>query len=271
MKQLTNNELDHTMRMVYRNLSLPDALRDRLVSALFELKMTRMDLDGRARKMSEPVKEGDAPIDPDAMCVTCQQPRWAHEEDAPHYVMRDHEFVASPPKQQGNSTPATPKRPSDLCGTCGNRRDDHHVRHPFNEIGAVYGRPYEPPSTAIVEEFSARDRRCIACGEPSHKHTAGQLNTMPHVFIDPKPHDIPLGDFTWIVNNLGELGVKVRDTFVFFHDGRAIRYTTEATTRLQWRPVKLGEYGIIRPCNTDWKGDYYIHGEGWQDLPLAEF
>jgi hypothetical protein len=62
----------------------------------------------------------------------------------------------------------------------------------------------------------------------------------------------------WIVNNLGELGVKIGDRKFFLYKGRSMEYTDGAiegdgTRRMMWRAVGKREFGeTCKPFNW-WK------------------
>lgn len=50
----------------------------------------------------------------------------------------------------------------------------------------------------------------------------------------------------WIVNDLGELGVKLGENFFFFYKGDSIEYLSgmhDDGTPILWRPVGKGEFG----------------------------
>lgn len=92
-------------------------------------------------------------------------------------------------------------------------------------------------------------------------------------------------DVKWIVNNLGELGVKIGDLFVFLYKGRSLQYhhdPDDGAHVYMWRPVGKREFGETCHPMRWWneRGDLsvgcggpdadgvYRAGEGWQPLPL---
>lgn len=89
-------------------------------------------------------------------------------------------------------------------------------------------------------------------------------------FVDAVMVRISMDDIQWIVNDLGELGVKIGENFAFLYKGYSYRGGK------RWRPVGKREFGETckpvpmgcnhRPDGIDDAGRYYV-GEGWQDLP----
>lgn len=69
----------------------------------------------------------------------------------------------------------------------------------------------------------------------------------------------PTLDVVWIVNSLGELGVKVGDDFQFLYKGHSLRYKNPTHTDsgderegkpMMWRPVGKREFGeCCHPVN----------------------
>jgi hypothetical protein len=80
----------------------------------------------------------------------------------------------------------------------------------------------------------------------------------------------------WIVNSLGELGVKVGDKFYFMYKGESLVYTElskEDGIHMMWRPIGKREFGETQHPQV-WvaanrSGSRYSEGSGWQDLPLV--
>jgi hypothetical protein len=54
-------------------------------------------------------------------------------------------------------------------------------------------------------------------------------------------------DVEWVVNNLGELGVKIGDQFFFLYKGESLLHTEESDATL-WRRVDKREFGEV--CKT---------------------
>ena len=81
------------------------------------------------------------------------------------------------------------------------------------------------------------------------------------------------GEPEWIVNSLGELGVKVGDRFFFLYKGHNLEYTNDSAPML-WRPVLKREFGeTCRPADTPFydrgevnKDGSYTFGVGWKSL-----
>lgn len=79
----------------------------------------------------------------------------------------------------------------------------------------------------------------------------------------------------WVVNSLGELGVRICDQFYFLYKGRNIVYGApeDGYHTLQWRPVGKREFGeVCRPLSLlgpdNNRPPTYSEGEGWQELPI---
>jgi hypothetical protein len=83
-------------------------------------------------------------------------------------------------------------------------------------------------------------------------------------------------DIHWIVNDNGELGVRVGDTFAFLYKGRSLEYdadTRDDGTRMRWRPVYKREFGECQhPVGFPPNGSAFRYASGdpgdWLDLPL---
>jgi hypothetical protein len=94
----------------------------------------------------------------------------------------------------------------------------------------------------------------------------------------PGTPDIIDDDVQWVVNDIGELGVKIGDRFFWLYKGYSLVYTKgkhDDGTPMKWRPVGKREFGEV--CHPV---DYYDkrHNEqgryseqfadvSWQDLP----
>lgn len=94
-------------------------------------------------------------------------------------------------------------------------------------------------------------------------------------FAHPAP--VPVGERLpeWVVNNLGELGVKIGDRFFFLYKGRSLEYKQEDAQGMHWRPVGKREFGeSCHPIN--WKDPTQIgtvslsDSDEWRALPLPE-
>jgi hypothetical protein len=91
----------------------------------------------------------------------------------------------------------------------------------------------------------------------------------------------------WVVNDIGELGVKIGNQFFFLYKGRSLVYRTkedigeDGTDKdriLRWRPVYKREFGEVchPPPKTEYShdrgemvdGEYsFGNEEDWQELP----
>lgn len=88
-------------------------------------------------------------------------------------------------------------------------------------------------------------------------------------------------DVEWVVNSLGELGVKIGDQFFFLYKGRSFSYANDPTTEtddaggrepIMWRPVGKREFGeCCHPINYDnpkLNGTVSLNdGNEWKPLP----
>ncbi len=81
-------------------------------------------------------------------------------------------------------------------------------------------------------------------------------------------------DVEWIVNNIGELGVKIGEQFFFLYKGRSIVYVyddSDRTMQLRWRPVYKREFGeVCHPPKYQERANergHYNFGEHWSDVP----
>ena len=85
---------------------------------------------------------------------------------------------------------------------------------------------------------------------------------------------IPADEVKWVVNDLGELGVRIGDTSYFMYKGESIVYseTHEDGTRMMQRPVQKREFGeVCRVPGLEIENDGnagYFEGDGW--FPLTE-
>jgi len=72
----------------------------------------------------------------------------------------------------------------------------------------------------------------------------------------------------WIVNNLGELGVKVGTEFFFMYKGEPFQYDKETLKLIKYRQVEKREFG--ESCHVSgWSNnskDLYIKGENWKNF-----
>lgn len=71
---------------------------------------------------------------------------------------------------------------------------------------------------------------------------ANELRAQLSTVVPPHPAD---DEPTWIVNDIGELGVKIRDRFFFLYKGGNIEYDGEHDEgdRMKWRIVGKREFG----------------------------
>lgn len=79
----------------------------------------------------------------------------------------------------------------------------------------------------------------------------------------------------WIVNGLGELGVKVGNEFLFLYKGRSIVYKPDdSEAACRWRQVGKREFGeCVHPLdqNRDGSSGEYTAGTGWAVMPPDAF
>jgi hypothetical protein len=79
----------------------------------------------------------------------------------------------------------------------------------------------------------------------------------------------------WIVNNLGELGVRVGGRFFFLYKGRSLEYRNDGDPDerlMRYRPVGKREFGeTCQPLGLDRLTDRYDEETGgeWKILPLV--
>lgn len=85
----------------------------------------------------------------------------------------------------------------------------------------------------------------------------------------------------WIVNSMGELGVKINERFFFLYKGRSIEYDAndmeEGEDPIKYRPVRKREFGescipekyvAAGYCSVPIGVDFVAETSGWEDLPL---
>lgn len=77
----------------------------------------------------------------------------------------------------------------------------------------------------------------------------------------------------WVVNSLGELGVKIGNQFFFLYKGESIQYSTNESD-YHYRPVGKREFGeVCTPINYDdpWKSGTVSRDDSdlWKPLPMA--
>lgn len=73
----------------------------------------------------------------------------------------------------------------------------------------------------------------------------------------------------WIINNIGELGVKVGSRFYFLYKGYSLEYKDDGGPPMKWRPVYKREFGeVCHPpsftSHEEWKKT--IDQDEWFDL-----
>lgn len=75
----------------------------------------------------------------------------------------------------------------------------------------------------------------------------------------------------WVVNTLGELGVKIGNQFFFLYKGRSLVYDSSETT-IRWRPVGKREFGETCQSPLKSKGyDFTNPGDfEWKEFPSVE-
>jgi hypothetical protein len=89
----------------------------------------------------------------------------------------------------------------------------------------------------------------------------------------------------WVVNDMGELGVKIGDRFFFLYKGKSLEYD-DPNMAIQWRPVEKREFGeCCHPVETHAKAAYeryryekaqgkdqvrYDYGDSWAPLPTPK-
>jgi hypothetical protein len=86
--------------------------------------------------------------------------------------------------------------------------------------------------------------------------------------LAPRP---PLPRPDWIVNNRGELGVRVGHRYFFCYRGQSLEYLADPAQprSMRWRPIDPREFGeVVRPCSAGPLDGDYDAGDGWHPLPL---
>lgn len=99
-------------------------------------------------------------------------------------------------------------------------------------------------------------------------------------------NEIKADDVEWIVNSIGELGVKIGDLFVFMYKGGSLQYKEDKLdddTQLLWRRIGKREFGETCHPMRWWNergnlngpaaggpdaNGVYSAGDGWLPLPL---
>ena len=92
----------------------------------------------------------------------------------------------------------------------------------------------------------------------------------PVIAVQGQVRSIDIDAIEWIVNNRGELGVKIGKTFAFLYKGQSIEYT-EAGPEMRWRHVQKREFGECchpRTMSEHGQKELYTVGDGWR--PLTE-
>lgn len=85
---------------------------------------------------------------------------------------------------------------------------------------------------------------------------------------------IPAEEVKWVVNDLGELGVRIDNSSYFMYKGESLVYSEahEDGTRMMQRSVQKREFGeVCRVPGLDIENDGnagYFEGDGW--FPLTE-
>ena len=89
-------------------------------------------------------------------------------------------------------------------------------------------------------------------------------------------------DVEWVVNDIGELGVKVRGRVFFLYKGESLEYDPhddgiddDGLGPMLYRPVYKREFGeVAHPLDwwgkdgrPNYPGPRYRKGEGWRPLP----
>lgn len=98
------------------------------------------------------------------------------------------------------------------------------------------------------------------------------LEIDPNAILRVEPHNEILNgaalrstDVEWIVNNVGELGVKIGDQFIFLYKGEGFMYTGASPEVSTYRRVgkrEFGESGPISPYP-------YNPSDGWMDINFS--
>jgi hypothetical protein len=75
----------------------------------------------------------------------------------------------------------------------------------------------------------------------------------------------------WVVNDIGELGVRINGTSFFFYKGESLVYTEkhEDGSPMKVRPVMKREFGeVCRPTHfkREKPEQRYTEGDGWTPL-----
>lgn len=74
----------------------------------------------------------------------------------------------------------------------------------------------------------------------------------------------------WVVNSIGELGVKIGNRFFFLYKGGSLEYDMKDEP-MKWRPVYKREFGeVCHPENYSRAADgVYSFGDDWKDIPAS--
>lgn len=123
--------------------------------------------------------------------------------------------------------------------------------------------------------FVARERACSSAefsGTDVHGNQFRvQVGDSALAVYAKTDYDNPIGpnDVMWVVNDLGELGVRIGERSFFMYKGESIVYGNEADSPKMQRRVQKREFGeVCRPphLNDTPPEHQYTEGEGWFPL-----